>query len=177
MSSSLPPHDPSVGTLRYKCKGRSLTTSHRLRLLSASFLPLETSNKPLEGSTDSPREILPCTLSPSSSLVSLPSPVTCCKLLSFSNLVESILIILPFSWTKSVEPEPVKKLVSTGIVNPWDSADKLETYPSYVELTFLRDYLLADALIVLSPNLSTDIRPETAISRMPSLLSINLWNT
>lgn len=35
-------------------------------------------------------------------------------------------------WKKSAEPEPVKKLVSTGIVNPWDSADKLDTYPSSV---------------------------------------------
>lgn len=84
--------------------------------------------------------------------------------------------MLHFSWKKSAEPEPVKKLVSTGIVNPWDSADKLDTYPSCVKLTFWMIVSLADAMTAPLPNLSTDIRPEMAITRMPTPLLISLWN-
>lgn len=74
-----------------KCKWRLLTISHRLRPPRASFLPLVISNRPPEGSTDLPREILPCTLSPSSWLVSLGLPVTCCKLLRLAKSPDSIL--------------------------------------------------------------------------------------
>ncbi|WVR09315.1 hypothetical protein IAU60_006380 [Kwoniella sp. DSM 27419] len=37
-----------------------------------------------------------------------------------------------FFMTKASEPEPARKLMSTGMVNPWESSDKHDTHPSQV---------------------------------------------
>ncbi|WVQ74169.1 hypothetical protein IAR50_003762 [Cryptococcus sp. DSM 104548] len=37
-----------------------------------------------------------------------------------------------FFFTKSTEPEPHRKLMSTGMVQPWDNASQHDTHPSSV---------------------------------------------
>ncbi|WVO14591.1 hypothetical protein L204_102226 [Cryptococcus depauperatus] len=37
-----------------------------------------------------------------------------------------------FFWKKSTEPDATRKLMASGMVNPWDSSEKLDTHPSSV---------------------------------------------
>ncbi|KAL7424778.1 hypothetical protein Q5752_000462 [Cryptotrichosporon argae] len=63
-----------------------------------------------------------------------------------------------FMMKKNTEPEPARKLMSRGVVNPWDSVDKHDTHPSQVA-SFKYRYKTRDGHMEDShPTLNEDVR-------------------